>query len=60
MKIKRAEGEGQAQCRGCKDKGRWNVQWCTFLYEIEGLDGLYCHDCMQQIKLAYIHESKEE
>ncbi len=60
MEIKRAEGEGQAQCRGCKDRGKWNIQWCTFLYKIEGKEGLYCEDCMQQIKTENIIRSKEK
>ncbi len=49
--IKRAEGNGQAQCKGCKDKNKWNVQWCCHLYEVEGKEGLYCFDCVKEIRL---------
>lgn len=49
--IKRAEENGQAQCKGCKDKGKWNVQWCTMLYEVEGKESLYCFDCVKEIRL---------
>lgn len=59
MKIKRSEGNGQAQCKRCKDKGKWNVQWYTFLYEIEGEEGLCCYDCIQQIKIENLIESRE-
>lgn len=51
VEIKRAKGNGQAQCRGCKNKDKWNVQWCDFLYEIEGKEGLYCFNCVKEIRL---------
>lgn len=51
LKINRAEGNGQAQCKGCKEKGKWNVQWCDFLYEAEEKEGLYCFDCVKEIRL---------
>lgn len=51
VEIKRAEGNGQAQCKGCKDKNKWRVQWVTQLYEVEGKEGLYCFDCVKEIRL---------
>ena len=50
MKITQAKGEGQSQCRRCKELGKWNVQWCCFMYEIEGKEGHYCRECMEEIK----------
>ena len=50
MKITQAKGEGQSQCRRCKELGKWNVQWCCFMYEIEGHEGHYCRECMKEIK----------
>ena len=50
VNIKRCNGNGQAQCSGCKNKGKWNVQWSSFLYEVEGKEGLYCFDCVKEIR----------
>ncbi len=50
MKITQAKGNGQSQCRRCKELGKWNVQWCCFMYEIEGYEGHYCSECMKEIK----------
>jgi len=50
MKITQAKGEGQGQCALCKKHGKWNVTWMCFLYRIEGMDGVYCIDCVNEIK----------
>lgn len=52
LKIKRASGNGQAQCKGCKNKGIWNVCWCTFFYKVEGKDGVYCQACVNEMKTS--------
>lgn len=52
MKIKRADGYGQGQCALCAEHGRWNRQWMTFLYVIEGKNGLYCENCVKVMKKA--------
>lgn len=49
MKITKCKGEGQGSCKRCTDNGRWNRTWMCFLYEIEGLDGCYCNDCVDEI-----------
>ena len=49
LKVTKLEGDGQAQCKGCKGKGKWNVSWCCFFYKIEGRDGAYCKDCVAEI-----------
>ena len=45
MKYGKAKGEGQSQCRRCKELGKWNVQWCCFMWTIEGKEGHYCTEC---------------
>ena len=50
MKITQAQGEGQGQCTLCKKRGKWNVKWMCFLYRIEGKEGVYCIDCVNEIK----------
>lgn len=49
MKVTKCKGEGQGSCKKCSDEGRWNRTWMCFLYEIEGLKGCYCSDCVKKI-----------
>lgn len=42
--IKRGTGNGQSSCYGCEQKGKWNRNWITFLYEYDG--ELWCEDCL--------------
>ena len=46
--IKQCEGEGQGECRRCSFHGKWNRSWMCFLYKIEGLDGCYCCDFVEE------------
>ena len=50
MKIIQCTGEGQGSCKRCLEKGIWNRKWMCFLYEIEGYEGCYCSDCVEEIK----------
>ena len=50
MKITQAQGNGQGQCALCRSRGKWNVQWMTFLYRVEGKDGVYCKQCVDEMK----------
>lgn len=50
MNIKKCQGEGQASCTRCNEKGIWNRNWMSFMYEIEGMSGIYCKDCVEEIK----------
>lgn len=60
MKITQAQGNGQGQCARCKKKGKWNVQWMTFLYKVEGKEGVYCKECIDQMKWEeHINELKK-
>lgn len=47
-KITQCKGEGQGSCRRCDLNGKWNRTWMCFLYEIEGLEGCYCEDCVNE------------
>ena len=49
LKITRCTGEGMGSCKMCNDNGNWNASWMCFLYEIEGLEGCYCSDCVKEI-----------
>ena len=42
--IKIGTGNGQGSCYGCEQKGKWNRNWITFLYEYDG--ELWCEDCL--------------
>ena len=56
LKITQCQGEGQGECKRCKElKGR-NRHWTSFLYEIEGREGVYCHDCVKAIEEEVNHE----
>lgn len=59
MKITQAQGNGQGQCALCKKRGKWNVQWMCFLYEVEGKDGVYCKHCVDELKMQdYVAKRK--
>lgn len=50
MKVTQCKGEGHGSCKRCSDKGKWNIAWMCFLYKIEGYEGCYCRDCVNEIK----------
>ena len=49
MKITRCVGEGQGECKRCKELKGWNRHWTSLLYKIEGRDGTYCFECVKAI-----------
>ena len=51
MKITQAQGNGQGQCALCKKRGKWNVQWMCFLYKVEGKEGVYCKNCVDELRI---------
>lgn len=59
MIIAKATGNGQSECRRCKEQGKWSLTWTCMLYTIEGKDGFYCWDCAKKI-LRDILEEKED
>ena len=50
LKISNAIGNGQSQCQGCAEKGKWNRNWTSFLYKIEGKDGYFCWQCVKEMQ----------
>lgn len=50
MNITKCEGEGHGSCKRCNDRGKWNRMWMCFLYTIEGMEGIYCSDCVKEIE----------
>ena len=57
MKIKKCDGNGQGSCKRCSEKGIFNRSWMCLLYKIEGVEGIYCSDCVKEI-LSEISEDK--
>lgn len=49
MIVTKCQGEGHGSCKRCLDNGKWNMMWACFLYKIEGLDGVYCSECIEAI-----------
>jgi len=58
MEITQAQGNGQGQCALCKKRGKWNVQWMCFLYKVEGKEGVYCKDCVNELKMQDVVKRK--
>lgn len=50
IKITQCKGEGQGSCTRCNSYGIWNRHWMCFLYEIEGMVGCYCENCVDELK----------
>ena len=50
MNVVKCKGEGHGSCKRCSDKGKWNMTWMCFLYKIEGYEGCYCRDCVNEIQ----------
>lgn len=59
MKITQASGTGQGQCALCKKRDKYNVQWMTFLYKIEGKEGVYCKNCVDEIRIQNVIDSRK-
>ena len=50
LKITQCTGDGQGSCKRCSDNGKWNRNWMSLLYKIEGREGCYCSDCIEEIQ----------
>lgn len=59
MKITQAQGNGQGQCTLCKKRGKQNVQWIDFLYKVEGKEGVYCKNCVDELRIQNIINSRK-
>lgn len=60
MKITQAQGNGQGQCALCKKRGKWNVQWMCFLYKVEGKEGVYCKNCVDEFRIQSAIDGRKE
>ena len=49
MRITKAIGNGQSECKRCHDNNIWSLTWTSMLYRIEGMERLYCYNCVQEI-----------
>jgi len=49
LRYRKCSGEGQGSCKRCSDSGKWNRSWMCFLYEIDGLPGCYCWNCVKAL-----------
>lgn len=56
LKITQCQGEGQGECKRCREIKGWNRVWACFLYKIEGYEGCYCGDCVKAIEEEVNHE----
>ena len=54
--ITKSEGNGQAQCTRCRELNRWNMCWVSMMYEIEGRDGIYCSECVQELQSESLND----
>lgn len=50
LKVTRCIGEGQGECKRCKELKGLNRYWTCFLYKIESYEGSYCSECVKAIQ----------
>lgn len=41
---------GKVNALGVKGLKGWNRVWMSMLFQIDGFDGLYCSDCVREIR----------
>ena len=52
--MKSRTGNGQSQCKRCKELGKWNVSWDSLMYDVFidfEWNGPYCYECAKEISL---------
>ena len=43
-------GDGQCECKSCKEKGKYTVSWTSWFYKLDENDkGVLCRDCLREI-----------
>lgn len=55
--ISKQNGEGQTECFGCKKKGRFGLNWDSFLYNYN--NEAYCLECLIE-ELEKLTKEKQE
>lgn len=56
IKATQCQGNGQGECKRCKELKGWGLNWTSFLYRIEGYEGQYCWKCVKEIEKEQNHE----
>lgn len=49
--ITKRTGHGQTICKGCKEKGKFGLNWDSFLYNFN--DEPYCFECLMEMLEIY-------
>ena len=49
--ITKRTGHGQTICKGCKEKGKFGLNWDSFLYNFNGEP--YCFECLMETLEIY-------
>lgn len=55
--ITKRNGNGQTECYGCKQKGKFALKWDNWLYDYN--DKPYCLDCLMEMLEKLYQENKE-
>ena len=55
--ITKRNGNGQTECRGCKEKGKFALNWDSFLYNFNNKP--YCFDCLME-KLELLQQENQQ
>lgn len=55
--ITKRNGHGHTECRGCKNKGKYALNWDCFLYNFDNEP--YCFDCLME-KLEQLQQENQE
>ena len=55
--ITKRNGHRQTECRGCKNKGKFALNWDCFLYNFDNEP--YCFDCLME-KLEQLQQENQE
>jgi len=53
LEVTQCKGTGHGYCKRCTDKGIWRRICSSMLYQINGMYGNYCGDCVLEIKRDY-------
>ena len=57
MIITKRNGNGQTECYGCKQKGKFSLTWDCWLYNYNNKP--YCYNCLME-ELEQLNKEKQE
>lgn len=52
--IEKRTGYGQTECFGCQEKGKYALNWDSFLYTYNGRP--YCYDCLKEMLKEFAND----